>query len=408
MSFCPSRTVSLTERTPRACRLAPSDLEYLLAHHRGHLDLSPTGRRHVYRVTPLGHVGVIVAPGCRLVIRAKIPLRSLFYLLDPALPLPSAPDRETPAEGTEAFDILAGQFAQLLAEKVGAGLHRDYVERSEQSPYLHGRLDVPAQVRESPARKEHLHSCYDDLTVDVPCNQVLRATAEQVLSSGLPGAEVCAWLRQALSGFDGVLSTALDLSTFDRLAPERLPEGYRPLLNLGRLLAEGLMPSSSAGSMTAPAFLIDLERAFERHLTRGVVAAFAGRRCWSVAVQPRCIANRQVAGQPDLSLRPDLILEREGRPVMVVDAKWKRLPQDSLMTDDVYQVLTYATALGAKGAVLVYPGGRARLWDYTLSDSPIRLVVRTLGVSGTRERCERALRKMGRWLRKYASASGGC
>jgi 5-methylcytosine-specific restriction enzyme subunit McrC len=353
----------------------------------------------------MGHVGVIVAPGCRLVIRPKIPLQNLFFLLDPSLPF--ALDQATPAAGVEVLDLLADQFAQLLAQRAAAGLHRAYAERAEQGPFLHGRLDVRAQLRESPVRKERLHGRYDDLTADVPCNQVLKATAERLLNSPLLGVEVCAALRRALQSFDAVQSTALGPDGFARLVPEQLPESYRPLLDLCRLLVEGLMPDTSPGSTPSPAFLIDLERAFERHLTRGVVAAFAGRRRWSVAVQPRSVANRPTEGQPDLSLRPDLVLRRDGRPVLVVDAKWKRLPPDALLTDDVYQVLAYATLLGARGAVLVYPGGREHVWDYALTDSPIRLVVRTLGVTGTRKKCERELRTLGRWLRRCAAASGG-
>src|SRR5262249_2596275 len=160
----------------------------------------------------------------------------------------------------------------------------DYAERAEQGPFLHGRLDVQAQLRESPARKEQLHSRYDDLNADLPCNQVLKATAEHVLGSGLPRAEVCALLRKTLSGFEGLRTTPIDSVAFDRLASERLPEDYRPLLDLCRLLTKGLMPNGSPGPAPAPAFLINLEQAFERHVTRGVMAAFAGRRRWNVVV----------------------------------------------------------------------------------------------------------------------------
>jgi len=400
MPTFPTRTVRLTERVPRVCRLAPADVEYLLAHHRAHVELMSTGRRHVYRLTPTGHVGVIVAPRCRLLIRPKIPLQNLFYLLDPALPVPSVRDRVQPPGETDILDILAGQFAHLLAERVAAGLHRDYVERTEQGPFLHGRLDVPAQMRESAVRKEQLHSRHDDFTADLPCNKILKETAEHLLISTLLAPEVSAGLRRAQPAFTGVSSTHIGSDSFSRLVPERLPEGYRPLLDLCRLLAEGWMPDGSPGTTPAPAFLVNMERAFEGHLTRGVVAAFAGKSRWTVAAQQRVIVNRPAERQPDLSLRPDLIVQRDGRSVLVVDAKWKRLPKDALITEDVYQVLAYASALGARVAVLVYPGGRERVWEYTLTDSPIRLVVRTLGVTGTRAACARALRRLGEWVER--------
>jgi 5-methylcytosine-specific restriction enzyme subunit McrC len=395
MYVIPARTVILTERIARRCRLAPADVEYLLARHRGHVELTPTGRPHVYRVTPTGHVGVIVAPTCRLMIQPKIPLLNLFFLLDPALPLPAGADSVTPADGTEVLNFLAGQLAHLLAERAAAGLHRDYAERAEQGPFLHGRLDVPAQLRDCLTQKRQLHSVHEDFTANVPCNQVPVATAELVLDSPLLRADVRELLRHALRGFAGVRSIPLGPDTFPRVAPD----GYQPLLDLCRLLAEGLAPDDATGPTPAPAFLIDMERVFERHVTRGLTAAFAGGED-TVSVQPRSVVNVPSPGQPDFSMRPDLTIDHNSRPILVVDAKWIRLPPNALVTADVYQLLAYGTALGARTVVLVYPGGRERVWSYTLVDSPLRLVVRTLRVTGTRDACARAQRRLTKDIKK--------
>src|SRR5438132_1553163 len=98
-----ARTWTLTERRPALCRLRPEDVDFLLAGHRDHVEVLPTRRRHRYRVTALGHVGVIAAPHCRLLIRPKVPLTSLFHLLDPAAPPPAFDDATTPEPGTAAL-----------------------------------------------------------------------------------------------------------------------------------------------------------------------------------------------------------------------------------------------------------------------------------------------------------------
>src|SRR5439155_6114159 len=105
----------LTERTAAECRLTPDDVDFLLAAHRAHVRLTPTRQRDVYRLTPGGHVGTIVAPSCRLLIRPKIPVRNLFYLLDPSGPVPVAEDRTTAAPGADLLDLLAAHLARPLA-----------------------------------------------------------------------------------------------------------------------------------------------------------------------------------------------------------------------------------------------------------------------------------------------------
>jgi hypothetical protein len=85
--------------------------------------------------------------------------------------------------------------------------------------------------------------------------------------------------------------------------------------------------------------------------------------------------------------------------VLVLDAKWKRLPAGRLVTADVYQVLAYCAALGVRRAVLVYPGRRDRAWHYDLGEAPTRLTVRTLCVTGDRARLDLAVRRLLRALR---------
>src|SRR5437763_13212289 len=131
----PPRLIRLTERVPRVVRLHRADVDFLLAHHRGRFDVIPAAGR--YRLTALGVAGVLALPHDRLAIRPKIRAANLFNLITP---LPAPPDWSTtaPVEPGRVLDLLAGWFATLLAERVRAGLHRDYVEQAEATPYLRG------------------------------------------------------------------------------------------------------------------------------------------------------------------------------------------------------------------------------------------------------------------------------
>jgi 5-methylcytosine-specific restriction enzyme subunit McrC len=398
----PQHTVVLTERVAAECRLSVADVDFLLAGHRAHVEVLPTCRRSRYRVTPTGHVGVIVAPDARLVIRPKIPVQNLFHLLDPTGPVPVVDDAATVTPGTEALDFLAGRLVHLLTERAAAGLHRAYAERAEQGRFLQGRLDVVAQLRDPNGRRDRLHCRYEEFSVDVPCNQVPRATAELVLRSPLVADGARAALRRALRDFAGVSTVPLGPDSFQAAEPDRLTEPYRPLLAVCRLLADGLAPQESAGPTPCPAFLLDMERVFESYVTAGVLEAFAGDAGATVAVQPLHHADRRGDDPPEVPMRPDVVIERGGRRPLVVDAKWKRLGR-SLVTADVYQVLAYATALAARRAVLVYPGRRDRTWAYAFPGAPRTLLVHTLRVVGSRACCRRSLARLGRMLRVRGS-----
>jgi 5-methylcytosine-specific restriction endonuclease McrBC regulatory subunit McrC len=382
----PDRTLLLTERKTTRCRLPPAVVDFLLARHARHLAIVPTARRHTYRVTPAGRVGRIDAPGCRLIIQPKIPLRNLFFLLDPAAELPEQTGQD-PTPEQAVLDWLAAKLLGLLHEHLALGLQRGYAEQAVQGQYLQGRLDVAAQLREQ--RPGQLHCVHDQFTADLPCNQALRAAGEALADCWLVGEGLRSGLRRALSGFPEVTSLPLTPDLVERAQRERVPAGYEPLLDLCGLLAGSI----TAG--TTPAFLLDLERIFEAYVTRVTQAALA--EVEGVTVEVQQTTRRESPTGPPLSLRPDIHILRSTHSAMVLDAKWKRLPADAVLPEDVYQVTAYCTALGAPCGVLVYPGRRERVQDYALG--AVRLSIRTLDVAGSLSRCRRAQRRLGRWLR---------
>jgi 5-methylcytosine-specific restriction enzyme subunit McrC len=388
------RTLVLTERCATTCRLARQDVDFLLGAHRAHVELVPAGQRRYYRLTPKGHVGTIVCPTCRLLIRSKIPIENLFYLLDPTGPVPTLSDQITPLPAAEGLDFLAGRLAHLLNERTAAGLHRDYQERTDRGPYLQGQLDLPAHLRGQNGRKDQLHCRFEEFTADIPCNQIPKATAELALQSPMLGDSVRGSLRRALEAFAAVRSIAVDRDSFPAVMTDRLTDAYRPLLDLCRILVESLGPGKHSGSTACPAFLLDMEKVFEHYVTTGVARACAGSSRVTVSSQPLVVANQPDAGLPDIHLRPDFTLVAGGRPFLVGDAKWKSLAVSPLVTADLYQVITYCTSLGIRRGLLVYPGHRNRVWNYSLARAPVSVQIRTLRVSGKRESCARSLRRL--------------
>jgi 5-methylcytosine-specific restriction enzyme subunit McrC len=393
------RTIRLKERVSSECRLSRADVAFLLKEHRAHAEVAVTGRQGHYRLTPLGQVGTIVGPNSRLIIRPKIPLANLAYLLDPSSPLPFAEDRITAQQGDNVLDLLAARLARLLAERAAAGLHRAYAERSETGPFLHGRLDLAAHLRDPNARKDRLHSQYEDFTADVPCNQFAKATAERVLRSSLVAANIKHALQQALRAYAGVTAVVLSPDLIQAAEPNRLNEVYRPLFDLCRLLAEGLNAGENAGPTPSPAFLLDMERVFENYCISSCMRHFNAHHQrygqYGPAVQPLYRFG-------DLSMRPDLVWHKAGVPVLVVDAKWKK----DAVQQDIYQVLAYCAALGVQQAMLVYPGRNDGKRFYRFEPSDITVTICKLRVCGTREECQRSARRLARRVLLAAGSRG--
>ncbi len=385
------RTLHLVERRPQRCRLAPEDHAHLHRWHRTELEITYTARRHVYHLTPRGYVGVIEAPRCRLLIEPKIPLSNLFYLLHPRA-------SSGPGEGVSLtlLDRVALQLARLLEERVQAGLHRAYVDEATRGMYQRGRLDIAAQVRARARNSPQIHSQIETLSANIPCNQLPRSVADHLLTFPTLQDQARSALRQALRGFEEIDPCSL---LVEHLPPsEQGPIEYAPLLDWCQMIVAGLQPGWGQRE-SAPGFLLDLERIFERYLTEGLARAFAGTGC---ILQPQVLKTTDAEGGcgPPLQFRPDILVEQGGQLRLVLDVKWKRLPPGATVQDDLYQILAYGSALGIPLAVLVYPGRRNRCRVYRLPGVPRRVEMWTVRVEGAEASCARALRQLAGHLRR--------
>jgi 5-methylcytosine-specific restriction enzyme subunit McrC len=265
---------------------------------------------------------------------------------------------------------------------------------SDEGPFLQGRLDVTAQLREGP-RRDRLHCRHDEFTSDVLCNQVMRSTLEMLGRSPLVGDAVRSSLRQTLVALEPITAVALSPEAFSRALANGATTAYRPLLELSRLLFDGLHPAAGAG--TSAGFLLDLERLFERHVTRGIHEAFAGS---GFRVEEQLLVRISDSG---VSLRPDVLIQQDERTHLVADAKWKHLRPRAVHPDDLYQILAYGSVVGARRLALVYPGRRDG-WHGIRLENGIEVRMHVLRVTSGGPACRRSLQRLGRALRRWVAS----
>lgn len=399
MSLPPLR---LIERRCHSCRLAGDEVRHLLAHHRHHLELTPTTRGPYWQVRPRGVAGMLTTPRRLVVIEPKMPLDTVAWLIGGVLAGEAASAAGPLPAGGGFLDLLAALLARRMLERAATGLHHGYREETTRGPYLLGRLDLAAQLRR-PGTAEGLTCRHDRFTASLPCNQLPRAVANALAALPLLPPSLRQALERAADTFAPAGEALLTPVLLAQVRTEAAPPDYRALLELALLLADGLQPGLDAGNTPGPALLVSLERLFEGHVSRLVESSFAGRSGWRVCVQATTQAITDADG-PGLALRPDLSVARHGRTALVIDAKWKR-PGDTVPAEDARQVLGYAAALGATEAMLVYAGRGQYRGDYAFTDCPIRLRVRTLAVTGTLPRRAAAVRRLQQECRRLAAAA---
>lgn len=327
-------------------RLEESTAVYLERAYEHALDVRMLGVG-LYRVTAKSHVGVIVAPRLEILITPKCGLANTMAMIGWAYDLAAFRDERTLLADVKDFrEALVALFLTECERLLRQGIRRGYGEREDDLVSMRGRLRVDAHARRGPGSAWRLPCRFEEFTGDVPFNQVLRYTLEQIGPPPAPRfASRLQRLRHLLQELSLVRFRPSDIEAFSY---DRLNEHYRPVHALCRLILEARGVELEQGSMSTGSLLVDMNRLFEAFLARWLQAHL--RAPWSLRSQWQSTLDQ---GQ-QVAIRPDLVLLREGRPVLVADTKYK-VDKVRPSREDAYQALAYCRGLGVRQCVLIYP-----------------------------------------------------
>ncbi len=334
--------------------LAPEDARFIREQLQPRFRAYQLPGEDGWHVEAAQHVGVAPLPsGRRLECRPKVPLGSVFFMLETAFRLGQEwPFREEVAEFAELEDVLellARHFAELLEQRLRLGLYRAYLEAEDNLPVVRGRIAFAEDARRNYALRHRTWCRWSELAWDVPENQVLRQTARLLAGWGF-GAATALRLSRLEAALEEVALGRLTAADVGRFRYHRLNEGYEPLHQLCRLFLEGTSVSEEAGPQPFRAFLVDMNHLFELFVTELLIER----------APPGVTVDYQVPVQLDserqIDMRPDVVL-RAGPAAAVADCKYKRTTPGDYEHHDYYQVLSYCTALGVSRGLLLYPRG---------------------------------------------------
>jgi 5-methylcytosine-specific restriction enzyme subunit McrC len=252
---------------------------------------------------------------------------------------------------------------------VRGGLISDYVETEDELPTVRGRILADKQILKKFGRIDRVICRFDEHEQDLVENQIL-GTALDKCARRVHDENVRLRIGRLRSIFEEVCNhQKLDLqSARQGLVYHRLNSHYRDPHELAWLILEGLGAVNdlfTTGQTTCFAFLIDMNRLFERFVY-GLFERILAGTPFAVDYQraDRSIIWNADKNKPYSSVIPDLLIRSRHGPELrlAVDAKYKLYDERKVSPSDVYQSFLYAYAYGdtrddkiPPKALLLYP-----------------------------------------------------
>ncbi len=226
---------------------------------------------------------------------------------------------------------------------------------------MRGKLLVPENLKKNLIRPDRFLVAFDKFTQDRPENRLIHSALVVTLGQAAnpSNQQLARELRFAFS--DLPLSRDPDRD-FSRLTRQRGMHHYEEPLAWARMLLTGLSPLTGAGEQNASSLLFPMEALFEAFVAKHLRRQLTHNHELKAQSGSKHLMRHR--GKGIFRMRPDIIIARARKDILVADTKWKLLNAHAesgakywLSQSDLYQMHAYGHSfLKSEGHVLlVYP-----------------------------------------------------
>ena len=402
----PAREINLREYEKSPAQPLSPDERDVLRTVLPSVTFEPTpGAAGEYNLTPGSVVGAIEIDGLSVVIEPKIGIGNLISLACYAIGRVKF-DREDFdfAEERALPDILASALAAQARSAFSHGLLHGYRVEEQALLNLRGRVRFGDQVGRHFDFPMPVELQYDEFTGDILPNQLVKAAALRLARARLRSSQV----RRAIGWVVAVLGD-VSLQEFPpnrvpEVSFDRLNEHYRKVVDLSRLVLRHGAFESRRGAVWASGFLMDMNAVFQEFLTEALREELGAS---SIMLRSdKGLQKLTLDNGHRVTLEPDLTWWDGPKCIFVGDAKYKNITGHRVPNSDLYQMLSYATALDLPGGLLVYAEGE-EVDDatYDVRHCGKQLEVISLGLTGTLDETLMNVRKVGKKVLSLRNAA---
>lgn len=352
----------------------------------------------LWTVLPAGNVGAVQVGNLLVEVtpKQKVGLSRLLFLLGYAANPGFRPEDVAGIEDTDLFAALGESLARQGLRALERGALSGYVHVEDALRTVRGRIRVGDQMTRRPGMLLPLEVAYDDFTVDIAENRILRAAVRLMMQVPRLSDDV----RWRLAHLDSKLDAVSELR-FGAPLPvwveSRLNAQYVPALRLAEIILRNMSAEAGLGRHSVASFVVNMATVFEDFLTTALKEALEIYPGETVGQYPAFLDEAEPIGRRGDRVRMlvDIVHSIHGIPAIVFDAKYKAASRSGAYPNaDHYQMLAYCTALDVQRAWLVYAGpGQPRVrrirnsevsvveYPIDLSQSPEDLLARVQELS---------------------------
>lgn len=311
--------------------------------------------------------------------------------------------------GKEQFDEIYNLMARILIASVKQllkrGFHREYVAFEEPLHSLRGKIDIQQSIQKQTQIHKQLICNYDELSPDVPFNQIIKAAMGVLIKHKNLDEALCKELKLLRFSFMAISDIHPTRQSFVALHFNRNNQNYRLIINVCRLVFESLVGNEDDKDIKFADFIRSGQMAklyekfvlsyYSLHLPKNEYRVYSPKIKWDL--------DEENQGSLEYlpELQTDIVLENKlTNTQLIIDTKFYsntlvigKYGNEIVSPSNLHQIYTYISNSSFNGKImgmLLYPTVEKELsLRYPIKNKPI--LIRTLNLAGSWNEIEESL-----------------
>jgi McrBC 5-methylcytosine restriction system component len=266
------------------------------------------------------------------------------------------PEQQSSSTNSDILEIFISLFADKVFNTYSRQMNREYIDVTENSKFIKGKIDFTNNVRINPIRKDQHVIKYQSFEHDNIINNIIKTVCMKLIYL-TKDSENKQKLKRALIFLDDAKEISLSKDLIDSAKFNQLNMPFKPVYEMAKMFFYNNNPESYCGDNTVCSFLIPLNKLYEFYLYK--VLDNMGED-FNAKFQEQAVFAVTEENKNPKYIRPDIIVYKQKDISLIVDAKYKN-PNfkngryNDISQADIYQVFAYARAYGIKKVALIYP-----------------------------------------------------
>lgn len=264
-------------------------------------------------------------------------------------------------------EILALIFSKTLHNQLVRGPYLEYINVEENSKALKGSVFVKEHIKNISRCRSDVFCKFEEFSINNTLNQIFNTCIKKTIRN-IKNSETLKILSHINVVFSEVGYIDVNNKKILDYKFNRLNSRFEPSLLLAKMILNGFSSVGNKGDDKSFAILFEMNDVYEKYITNLFRLNLSKYSVHSQHNKYKLLKNEKT-DRDIFSLKPDIVIEIDGKEKLIIDTKWKKIDKNSnrhgVKRDDFYQMYAYLTRYKeSKSAILLYPSIGDESYEY--------------------------------------------